>query len=90
MPATLSGKAAWAVVGSLRFPALRAGTIWHGTCYVLAPVSRCLPEGQLAGPAAQGCGGVPGRQDRQASAEVLGVVELQLGDRVGVAALVGV
>ncbi len=32
--------AAWAVVRSLRFPALRSGTIWHGTYYVLGRASR--------------------------------------------------
>src|SRR5260370_801911 len=32
--------AAWAVVRSLRFPALRESTIWHGPYYVLGRASR--------------------------------------------------
>jgi len=38
--------AAWAVVRSLRFPALREGTFWHGTYYVLGPASR-YPTGSV-------------------------------------------
>ena len=38
--------AAWAVVRSLRFPALREGTIWHGTYYVLGRASR-YPTGSV-------------------------------------------
>lgn len=38
--------AAWAVVRSLRFPALREGTIWHGTYYVLGRASR-YPVGSV-------------------------------------------
>jgi hypothetical protein len=39
-------QAAWAVVRSLRFPALREGTFWHGTYYVLGPASR-YPTGSV-------------------------------------------
>lgn len=39
--------AAWAVVRSLRFPALREGTFWHGTYYVLGRVSR-YPTGSVS------------------------------------------
>src|SRR5713226_9588489 len=38
--------AAWAVVRSLRFPALREGTIWRGTYYVLGRASR-YPAGSV-------------------------------------------
>ena len=38
--------AAWAVVRSLRFPALRESTIWHGTYYVLGRASR-YPTGSV-------------------------------------------
>ena len=38
--------AAWAVVRSLGFPALREGTIWHGTYYVLGQASR-YPTGSV-------------------------------------------
>ncbi len=39
-------RAAWAVVRSLRFPALREGTTWHGTYYVLGRASR-YPTGSV-------------------------------------------
>jgi hypothetical protein len=38
--------AAWAVVRSLRFPALRTGTIWHHTFYVVGVASR-YPIGSI-------------------------------------------
>lgn len=38
--------AAWAVVQSLKFPALRTGTIWHHTFYVLGVASR-YPVGSI-------------------------------------------
>jgi hypothetical protein len=38
--------AAWAVVRSLRFPALPEGTFWHGTYYVLGRASR-YPMGSV-------------------------------------------
>jgi hypothetical protein len=38
--------AAWAVVRSLRFPALPEGTFWHGTYYVLGRASR-YPTGSV-------------------------------------------
>lgn len=38
--------AAWAVVRSLRFPALREGTIWHGRYYVLGRASQ-YPVGSV-------------------------------------------
>ena len=38
--------AAWAVVRSLRFPALREGTIWRGSYYVLGRASR-YPAGSV-------------------------------------------
>ncbi len=38
--------AAWTVVRSLRFPALREGTFWHGTYYVLGRASR-YPMGSV-------------------------------------------
>jgi hypothetical protein len=39
-------QAGWAVVRSLRFPALQEGTIWHGTYYVLGRASR-YPAGSV-------------------------------------------